>query len=119
MAENLTDEESNRLTPDSYDTTSLLRAVDAIDKLRSELSDKDSGEPTSLRNDLLQLHQLAMRVINNGERGQSVTELFDVLNGISDQVFEIAEAVEQIQEAIEPLAELYPESLDYDSLSDD
>lgn len=116
MAENLTDEESRRLSPDSYDTASLLRAVDAVDKLRSEF--RDQGD-ASLRNDLLELHQLAMRVINNGERGQSVTELFDVLNGISDQVFEIAEAVEQIQEAIEPLAELYPESLDYNSLSDD
>lgn len=119
MAENLTDEESHRLSPDSYDTTSLLRAVDAVDKLRSELSDKDFGEPPSLRTDLLLLHQLAMRVINEGYRDKSVVELFDLLNGISDQVFEIAEALEQIQEAIEPLAELYPESLDYDSLSDD
>ena len=116
MAENLTDEESRRLSPDSYDATSLLRAVDAVDKLRSEF--RDQGD-ASLRTDLLQLHQLSLRVINQGERGQCVEDLFDLLNGISDQLLEISEAVEQIQEAIDPLAELYPESLDYDSLNDD
>lgn len=113
MAENLTDEESRRLSPDSYDTTSLLRAVD---RLRSEF--RDQGD-ASLRNDLLELHQLSLRVINQGERGRCVEDLFDLLNGISDQLLEISEAVEKIQEAIDPLAELYPESLDYDSLNDD
>jgi hypothetical protein len=34
MTINITDEEWNELSPESFDTTTLLRAVDAVDELR-------------------------------------------------------------------------------------
>lgn len=60
MTISITDDDWNELTPESFDTTALLRAVDAVDELR-RLSDNADGGPPQLRTDLLKLHQLAMR----------------------------------------------------------
>jgi len=62
MAISITDEEWDALAPENFDTTALLRTVDAIDKMRNHLNDSKNGEPPELRTDLLRLHQLAMCV---------------------------------------------------------
>lgn len=64
MAANITDDEWDELSPENFDTTALLRAVDAVDELRSDLNDNEDGAPPQLRDDLLKLHQLAMAVFN-------------------------------------------------------
>jgi hypothetical protein len=64
MAISITDEEWHSLAPEHFDTTTLLRAVDAIDEMRVDLSDGEYGEPPQIRTDLLELHQLAMAVFN-------------------------------------------------------
>jgi hypothetical protein len=43
----ITDEEWNELAPENFDTTALLRAVDAVDELRGDLND---GEMADCRN---------------------------------------------------------------------
>ena len=60
MAIRITDEEWDNLAPEHFDTTTLLRAVDAIDKIRVDLSNGEYGEPPQIRTDILELHQLAM-----------------------------------------------------------
>ena len=59
MAANITDEEWDELSPENFDTTALLSAVDAVDELRSDLNNNEDGAPPQLRDDLLKLHQLA------------------------------------------------------------
>ncbi|RMS50081.1 hypothetical protein ALP66_05059, partial [Pseudomonas amygdali pv. photiniae] len=38
-----TDEEWDELVPENFDTTALLRAVDAVDVLREDLNDREGG----------------------------------------------------------------------------
>lgn len=66
MTISITDEEWDGLTPEIFDTTTLLRAVNAVDELRGDLNDGEDGSPLQLRTDLLKLHQLAMAVFNEG-----------------------------------------------------
>lgn len=58
----ITDEEWGELTPESFETAALRRAVDAVDELRSDLNDGKDGSPPHLRTDLLELYPLADRV---------------------------------------------------------
>ncbi len=53
MAISITDEEWDELTPENFETTALLRAVDAIDEMRNDLNDGENGAPPQLRTDLL------------------------------------------------------------------
>jgi len=70
MAARITDEEWDKLSPENFETHSLLRAVDAVDELRDDLNDGEYATPPQLRTDLLKLNQLAMAVINEGSRSQ-------------------------------------------------
>ena len=112
MAISITDEEWDELTPENFNTTALLRAVDAIDEMRNDLNDGEYGTPPQLRTDLLKLHQLAMAVFNEGARSQ-VGGLFELAVDLDDQVFGLMTSLEQIQETLSQLTALYPESLSY------
>ena len=112
MAISITDEEWDELTPESFDTTALLRAVDAVDEMRDDLNDGEYGTPPQLRTDLLKLHQLAMAVFNEGARSQ-VGGLFELAVDLEDQVFSLITSLEQVQETLSQLTALYPESLSY------
>jgi hypothetical protein len=90
----------------------LLRAVDAVDDLRTDPHDGEDGRPPQLRTDLLKLHQLAMAVINQGSRSQ-VADLFEFAVDLEDQVLGMMTALEQVQETLSQLTVLYPESLSY------
>ncbi len=41
----------DELTPENFDTTALLRAVDAVDVLRGDLNDSADGAPPQLCTD--------------------------------------------------------------------
>jgi hypothetical protein len=117
MATSITDEEWNELY-DSFETTKLLSAVDAVDVVRQELSDDENCTPAPLRTDLLRLHQLAMDVFNDGSRSQ-VEDLFNFAIGLEAQVFGIMTALEQVKAILSELTALYPESLSYGTDSDE
>lgn len=115
MATRITDKEWNELY-DSFETTKLLSAVDAVDVIREGLSDDENGCPPQLRTDLLRLHQLAMAVFNEGSRSQ-VEDLFNMAVELDVQVFDIMTALEQVQATLSELTALYPESLSYAGMS--
>lgn len=104
----ITDDEWQRLY-ENFETTDLLRAVDAVDKLRDDLNDREYGAPPQIRCDLLKLHQLAMDVINNGSKSQA-GELFELACDLDLQVDQMMEALEQVQETLSRLMTLYPTS---------
>ena len=70
MATKISDAEWDALASKGFDTTALLRAIDVIGRMRSYLGDGETGAPSDLRTDVLQLHQLAMDVFNQDARGQ-------------------------------------------------
>lgn len=110
MTISITDDEWDELVPESFDTSALLRAVDAVDVLREDLNDSEDGGPPQLRSDLLKLHQLAMAVFNEGSRSQ-VADLFEFAVDLEDQVHGLMTSLEQVQETLSRLTVLYPESL--------
>jgi len=110
MATEITDEEWDTLASESFDTTALLRAVDAIDRMRGYLGDRENGEPPELRTDLLRLHQLAMNVFNQDARGR-VGAMFEAAVDLDDQIYELMTSLTEVQETLSRLTALYPESL--------
>lgn len=105
-------EEEWQTIHENFETTTLLTAVDKIDEARGHLRDGDYCQPPEIRDNLLKLHQLAMDVVNKGYQDvETVSEFFDVADGIDMQLFEIMEAMQYVQKTVGCLMELYPESL--------
>ncbi len=73
MVISISDEEWDELSPENFDTTALLRTVDAIDDMRNDLNDGEYGTPPQLRADLLKLHQLAMAQMAADDRSVGFT----------------------------------------------
>lgn len=61
--------------------------------------------------DLLRLHQLAMRVINQGSTDEDATaELFDLALDLESRIDDLSDALDRIRETIAALAELAPDA---------
>ncbi|KJS38475.1 MAG: transposase [Rhodospirillaceae bacterium BRH_c57] len=118
MAARITDEEWDKLSPENFETHSLLRAVDVVDELRDDLNDGEYATPPQLRTDLLKLHQLAMAVINERSRSQ-VADLFELAGNLDEQVSYMMTKLEEIQDTLSRLTALYPDSLCYGNLDGD
>ena len=93
---------------ENFETTTLLDAVDHLDRLRAELGDDEDFRPPTLRQDLLRLHQLAMDVVNSGYLNKG-EELFDLAFELEDQVFGLMENLEAIQDTLSALTDLAPD----------
>lgn len=111
MAE-ITDKELEALQ-DGFDTLSLVHAIDELDKMRGHLNDRAHHNPPEIRNDILQLHDLAMDVVNHGMKGRAPA-LFNLAIEIEDQLSDLSEALENIRGTIAKLTDLQPESLQWD-----
>ena len=98
MAARITDEEGDKLSPENFETHSLLRAVDAVDELRDDLNDGECATPPQLR--LLKLYRLAMAVINEGSRRQ-VADLFDPADDPNARSYTHEEVMQAMQERID------------------
>lgn len=102
-----------RTLEDGLDTPAILRAVDALDRLRTELINPEEGGLSALRDELLQLHRLAQAALRSGTSTE-VRELFDQAQDLELQIGEWAEALGGIQATLAAITVLYPESLAYE-----
>lgn len=104
------DDAEERLT--AFDTRSLLRAVDDVDLMRGHL-DGDGNKPPEIRDDVMRLHQLAMRVVNHGSTDKEVRrEMFDLAGDLETRIDELADAIDRLRETIGTLAALEPDDLE-------
>ena len=101
-------EKAHQKLYENFETTTLLDAVDHLDRLRSELADDEYFRPPTIRQDLLRLHQLAMEVVNSGYLNKG-EELFDLAFELEDQVFDLMENLEAIQDTLSALTGLAPD----------
>lgn len=93
-----------------FDTSALLRAVDDVDRMRAHL-DGDGYKPPEIRDDLLRLHQLAMKVFNGGWiGGDAESEMFDLAVDLESRIEDIAGALDSLRDTISGLAELAPDA---------
>ena len=83
-----------------------------IDHVRGHLGDGENWEPPQIRTDLLQLHGMAMDVINSGYTNK-IKVMFDMAIDLEMQVDDIIEIMESVRETLSKITDLYPESLNY------
>ena len=102
---------------ENFDTISLRQTVDAVDMLRTHLSDREEYRSPEIRDRLLKLHQLATDVINEGRKDKAQA-LFDLAVELEDEVHDMMEALTEIQGTITNLTAQYPPSLIDDSEGD-
>lgn len=102
-------ESEQQALEDGLDTPSIMRAVESISRLRAELA---VDESPAIRDELLELHRLALTVRERGTEEQ-LSELFDLANDLELQVGEWMEALSEIQATLSAMTVLYPESLAY------
>ncbi len=111
----MTDDEWRALQA-GFDTRQLLAVID-VDTLCAAFSD-DELKPPEIRDRLFKLHNLAMRVVNEGSRHQAA-ELFTLASELEDEAFDMLEAVTRLHETLETLTALQPDSLDDSDGEDD
>ena len=101
----ITDEEWDRLWQDDpFETARLLWLIDKVDW-------RGQGD---LRTEILNLHQLAMDVSNEGRR-DLVGKLFDLVVDLEERVREeLGDRFEPVKRVLSDLTDLCPESLSYD-----
>lgn len=69
---------------EGLDTAAMMQAVDAVSRLRAELA---TDESPTIRDELLELHRLALAVREGGTPAQ-LSEFFDLANDLELQVGE-------------------------------
>jgi len=104
-------------TLDEFETHDLLKAVDDLDSIRGILADGPNLEPPQVRIDLMKLHELAMRVCNEGEGDTS--EVVELAIDIEDQLEEIRDASDRIIQVLRRITEAEIEEDETDEEDDD
>jgi len=94
----MTNEEWEQLY-NQFDTAWLLDAVKKIDEVRQHLGDRDAWQPPQIRDDLFQLHQLAMDVMSHGSTPQAQA-MFDLASDLEMQLTDMIEALEVVQKIL-------------------
>ena len=108
----MTEEELEKLQ-DNFESSEILEAVDSLDTVRGILAEPEDGlSPPQIRIDLLELHQLAMSLMHNGNTSVA-DEFFSKTEEIYSDVEEMAEALEGIRRTLDQITRCYPES-DFD-----
>ena len=105
-------ESEQQALEEGLDTAAITRAVDAISRLRAELA---ADESPTIRDELLELHRLALAVFEPGPPGQ-ISEFFDLANDLELQVGEWMETPGEIQATLSTVTALYPETLAYEGM---
>lgn len=125
MEERRLTKEKNIELYEKFETMRILHAVDALDKIRSVLSDDihEDGipRPPEIRDKLLKLHDIAHKVINAYDCNTDLG-LFDLAWEIEDELFDLIESFEAIRKVIDDLTELCPsdeEELEEENQEDD
>lgn len=105
----ITDQDYEDLV-DSFDTSTLLEAVDELDELRSDFADRENGAPMELRDELLKLHQVAMDVVHNGARSKAL-EMFDLAADIESEMDELIDQLQTLRDTVGSLTDQRPDYL--------
>ena len=108
----LTEDDREKLEP--FETMNLLYAVDDLDDIRGELASDSIMEPPEIRKQLMDLHQAAFHVINEGGQFPEDKDMFGVTEEISHSLLTIIEKAEKIMALVDEFQDLLPEpEIDY------
>ncbi len=83
-----------------FDSTTLLVAVEHLDKMRHHLAD-NGYEPPEVRDDLLKLHRIVMESSNQARH--SIEDVSDAVNAVEYCIDEIQEQAEKLKAILSDL----------------
>ena len=80
---------------DDYDTYDIFEALDALDAMRPSISDRDSFKPPKLRDDLLELHSTAFKIVREGYTDKKLhEEMWELVEELEAEAFDIYQNAE-------------------------
>ena len=90
----------------SFDTYTILHAVDAIDAIRYRIC-----EPDQMRQDLSQLHSMAHHLFNDAYPADRIDRdsIWELADELSMEVFEFIEKLRGVMEMLDQLVRLAPD----------
>jgi len=96
------DEKTLEALQNSFDTRRLLDAVEAIDQIRSRID--------GVRDGLLDLHRMAVQVINGDYDSRPAREekIWEVAEMLASEMLEFADSLREAYHAVEELESLAP-----------
>lgn len=113
-------EKKNQELYKKFETMRLLRAVDALDRIRPIISDQFNPDgfpkPPDLRDKLLELHEKAHKIINM-YNCDTDSGMFDLAWEIEEEISEVEDHLNEIRKTIDDLINLTPS--DEDEFDDD
>ena len=104
---------------EEFDTTRLLYAADALDRMRSILGDTIMYAPPEIQDNLLRLHKITLEQQEIAEYPDIDEEVFDLAWELESDLYEIQEAAESILKVLNDLTELSPDPDEYDEEEDE
>ena len=102
-------EETLQELSDEFDTMDILSAVDQLDEIRALVADRENYRPPEVRDNLLKLHKLAHRIINEGHVSSDSDELWNLAYDIEDDIYPILENAEKILDTLRNLTSFAPD----------
>ena len=104
-------EEESRRRLEEFDTTTILAAVDALDDIRAILADGPFGsEPPQARANLLELHELAHEIINEGhDLNPRVEKMVMLADDVIADMLSLSDLADKIRDTLEALVRATPE----------
>lgn len=105
------DEDEMQELYENFETTWLLDSIDRIDQVSAYFSDREGFGPPQIRQDMFELHTLAMEAVNYGNPSR-IRELFDIAGDLDDRIYSMMESLSFIRDILTRLMSLYPKSLD-------
>ncbi len=94
---------------ESFDTRDLLTAVKLFDAMRSLTADQEDFRPPEIRENLLKLHQILHKSVNESLGLEDEEELWDLVYELEDEVFTILEYAQKIHDTLEKLTAFAPD----------
>lgn len=108
-------EKKNQELYEKFETMRILRAVDALDRIRPVISDQFNSngfsKPPELRDKLLKLHEMAHKIINL-YNCKTDSGMFDLAWEIEEEISEVVAHLDEIRKTIDDLIDLTPSEED-------
>ena len=118
MEERKLTERKNQELYENFDTMRILDGIDALDKVRTGISDQFNEDgfprPPEIRNLLLSLHEKAHEIINGEFQHNTDMGMFDLAWELEDELSGVIEKLEGILKVISDLTDLSPPLDEYE-----
>jgi len=104
---------------DKFETMDILEAVEALDQIRHIMADGDEIKPPQVRDDLLNLHSILHKVVNEGHDMSEDEDIWKLASEIEDTLYPLLENAEKIVNVLQKLMDLDPDNDDADDDDED